>query len=195
MRAIAIILFLFLFSMDVFSQSSDAIYYKIKTREIGVNMRPLVQNFISVGSVSRPESVRSLFFKGINAKKNGIRISFGASGTNEDNPGFFFLSVGLEKRLKGFNKFEPFTGFDFFINAPTDETVSNTDIGAGFGFGPILGINYNISDRFSCGSESGLFFTSGTEGQSAFDFVPPINFYLNVKFNKKVIAKRNIKYF
>jgi len=184
---------LVLIADSTYGQSNDEVYYKIKTREFGFNTTAFFQNYINIGDIDRITNVKGITFKSVNQKRNTFRSSFGASFSDEAGPNFFFLAMGYERRLKPFKNFTPYWGFEMFANTSDRNNIPDTNIGRGFGFGPVFGINYDFNDRLSLGTESAMYVTLDREAD--FDFVPPIDLFLNVKFHKKVIRKRNIKYF
>lgn len=189
-----IFIVLCLLSDSVIAQSADVVYYTNKSREIGLNTTAFFQNYINIGDVERKVNVKGISYKGIRQNRNGFRAAFGASFSDENGPDFFFLAMGFERRLKGFKNFVPFWGFDVFANTSDFRNQPNSNIGRGFGFGPLFGLNYDINERISLGTEAALYAT--IDGFSAdLDFVPPIDLFLYVKFPKKVIRKRNIRYF
>lgn len=194
MKRLIYLVCFFLLSSQLFGQLENTVYYKNVSIEVGLNTTSLLKNFISIGNVPREDVIKSITYKRISNSRNGFRSAFGAASREEFGPTFFFLSMGYERRMKAFKGFSPYWGFDIYAHASDRQNRPTSSIGRGFGFGPIFGLNYNVNDRLSLGTESAMYVNIDIVS-AQFTFIPPLDLFLNVKFNKKVVKKRNIKYF
>lgn len=161
-------------SCALYSQSSDKPFYK---HEIGLNVTDLLNTLLN-SSATNDNSIYTFIYKRRTNEKKAIRTGFGLQilqNSNDSNSqtGFRVISrtnlnarVGLEWRTNISNKFDLLYGIDFLGGYSQSEStffdfngrIENNNTGISIGSGPILGIQFHISDRMSISTETTLYY-------------------------------------
>ena len=154
---------------------------KSLTHEIGINATSFIKNFFSLNSSDVDEGDYMLTYKKHNANR-AFRLGLGGrfSQVNEDIDGggklttkdnFIALRVGYEWKNSISQKWNIYYGLDAIADFTQSNSSTNAFLNTGqiekvelisedyaFGGGPILGIQFFISDQISLTTEGSLYF-------------------------------------
>ncbi len=164
-------------------QYDDDALDSLKIREIGINMTPMVGNFISIGQTAIENQGVALFYKAQRKKGRFFRLGLGFNFASDffSDVAEMQVSMGIEKQRWITSKWKYWWGFDVVLSV--DENVDlSREIGSGFGVGPVFGVKYYLNPKISLGTESTMYFIAG-DGVN-FKFNPPLSLFLNVNFEK-----------
>lgn len=209
------VLLLFLSSASFAQQ--DSIYRKKTNHYIGVQANQLIKQLFNFSNNNAVVNNPYMLVYTINSAHNGwgCNIGFGyafnefkdgdAFNTRETKINNLFLRAGFEKKTNLGKKWIFSGGFDMTIDNQKNET-KNTSNGfvfdtesksKGWGFGPRVTLNYNITNRILLGTECTYYFrsaknnsttsSSGVKEETSdkskqFLFTPPVVLLLIVNF-------------
>jgi len=183
MKKIIILVFVFLACL---SESVDAQRLITKSKEVGLNVTPLLTQLIPFSNGTRKAGPFGFVFRsGKNGKyfnlELGVQI-FDVDNVTEEN--HFNLAIGSLRKNPIGKKFVFYNSYNFILSAgsfnePNDPSDGD-NFSLGLSYGP--GIEYHLTDNFFIGTETHLF-----AGLSSDFFrlhiIPPIGIFLIVKLN------------
>ena len=183
MKNILPVLLTLCFCSTLSAQREDDKQKAALKHEIGISATTLVQQFIS-----GDDSTASPYLLSYRAIKGKYALRFGIGGTSKRNrrseEGFadsetisnYSLDVrlGLEYRSNFGRRLVGIFGLDIIGSFGTDKevidsgfdevTVSN--VRSGIGFGPVLGLQYRVTDQFSIGTEGSFYYLFSKETEN-----------------------------
>ena len=150
---------------------------------IGLQANQLIRQILSLSSVGTPDNPYFINYTKVGSKGSGFNIGFAYSTdkfeeqqnivslTTETSN--FAIRIGLEKRKRLSKKFTYSIGMDLLVQSTRNETVSVNNFdsqeitteskSSGFGLGPRLTLNYEITDNLFVGTEANYYFRSLTD--------------------------------
>jgi len=165
-------------------QSADAQRLNLRTKEIGLNMTPLLSQFIPFSNSSRKSGPFGLTFR-TGRNDRYFNIQLGAQifegGQNDD---YFNLAIGFLNKKSFSKKFKYYNSYNVLVsggsfNEPTDNSGGDTgSIGLSYG----IGLEYYLNDFMFLSVESQLFVGS-TDDEIRIHLIPPVGLFLMVKLN------------
>jgi len=157
-----------------------------KSREVGLNVSPLLSQVVPFNNSSRRTGPYSFLFRsGRNNKyfnfELGVQIFEFDNNTDRNH---FNLAIGVLRKNPFGGKFMFFNSYNFVLSAgsfnePNDPTDGD-GVSLGFSYGP--GIEYHINDYFYVATESHLFMGVFEDG-FRIHVIPPVSFFLIIKLN------------
>ena len=178
------ILVLVLFSF--LSEGLDAQRLNLKSREVGLNVTPMLTQLIPFSNGTRKSGPFGFIYRsGRNNKyfnfELGVQI-FDFDNNTQEN--YFNLAIGLMNKRPFGKNFLFYNSYNFVISAgsfnePNDPT-DNDGASIGLSYGP--GIEYHINDFVYVATEAHLF-AGISEDFFRLHIVPPIGLFLIIKLN------------
>lgn len=169
---------------------------RIKTRELSMNMTPLLTMLIPFNRANPrivgPYMIQTIRYKG----DNFFRFSLGADlsdiGASGENAHVNFR-FGWGKRRYISKKLSYLISGDLIVSLG-DLNIQGVQSNGGstFGIGPTWGLQYRISDKVNIGTDTALLIGLNTDGFGiiAFEFIPPVSVFLNFQIPPKKNKKK-----
>ncbi len=177
---------IFLFATITINAQEDSLSLdEVKHKEIGLNFTQFVSQFIPFNVNKVKAGSIGYSYKYYNGRNFALRFGFGANIDIQSNFENSFISIrlGYEKRKQLTKRFFVTKGWDVLgvagsFNLPTKGDTQDGSIG----FGPVIGVEYHITDNIVFSTESMLFI--GLSVISIFDIsiLPPTAFFVHFRF-------------
>ncbi len=178
-------------SINTTVAQEDSLSLNFQThKEIGLNFTQFVSQFVPFNINKVRSGPIGYSYKHYNKNNKAIRFGFGANISSSDDFADSHISIrlGYEKRKHLSGKFYYTKGWDVFaligsFNLPSK--AGNSPFGGpggALGFGPVIGVEYHITDRIIFTTESMLFMgISATTGLDI-SILPPTAFFVHFRF-------------
>jgi hypothetical protein len=198
--------------------ASSSIAQELSTdqkNQFSINGSSFIKNFMSLNSNAAPSQTYQFMYRRFMSNGNAVRAQFGLayfqSSEEEDDDSNVFrssandFSLGFEKRTQISKRWLYYFGGQALLQYSVDKSENSSgtfqsideELRYGIGIGAIVGLQFNINDRISLGTEGGLpiVYTVATSKQtfssetveSKMEFVSlqatlPSSLYLNITF-------------
>ena len=163
-------------------------------RTVGINTTPLLVQLIPFNR-SNPRVTGPYYMTWRSYRINrrgqvgGFRMALGADLSDVDDESFqAFINFrfGWERKKVIHERWSYSSGLDFMIFGGDLNIPGGKDQdAAGFGFGPVWGIEYDLARHVSLSIETALFIGTAAESGFKLEFIPPVSIYMNFKIPKK----------
>ncbi len=177
-------------SISTSSAQEDSLSLNFQThKEIGLNFTQFVSQFVPFNIKKVRSGPIGYSYKYYNRNNTALRFGFGANLSSSDDfaDTRFSIRLGYEKRKHLSGKFYYTKGWDALavlgsFNLPSKTGNNSFGPVAAVGFGPVIGVEYHITDKIIFTTESMLFL-----GISAITFLdisilPPTAFFIHFRF-------------
>lgn len=156
--------------------------------EVGINATNLINQILNFSEKEIPQSPYLLTYK-IGIKKHALRLGVGATFKETEKSVETFddtetlrdltldLRFGYEFRSQFGNRWIGYFGADAIYTQTDDEQINNSGFDvvtiaenkSGFGGGPVLGLQFRLTEKLMLGTEGAFYFTQ-TENKSSTTF-------------------------
>ncbi|MCE2788757.1 MAG: hypothetical protein LW630_02460 [Saprospiraceae bacterium] len=186
-----LLLFLIFCAISVYGQKQDTTlnsvyaeedlyeddpYFWSNTKEVGLNITPLLSRFVPFNFGDRPPGMQGFQWKRYYSKR-AFRLGLGANigESTADSQNFFLLSVGLEKRypISRDKKWTYSSSWDAMIQAAVEESFL-----AGISKG--YGLEFHLNRRIFLGTQAQLILGIDNDGPRIM-FQMPADVFLHVR--------------
>jgi len=162
----------------------DAQRLNLRSKEVGLNMTPLLTQVIPFSNGTRRSGPFGFMFRsGRNGKyfnfELGVQL-FDVDNDTQEN--YFNMAIGIMNKRPFGKKFVFYSSYNLVISAgsfnePNDPS-NNENVSLGLSYGP--GIEYHITDYFYLATEAHLF-AGVTNDFFRIHVVPPLGLFLIIK--------------
>lgn len=151
-------------------------------KEIGLNFTQFVSQFVPLNLKNVKDGPIGYSFKYYNDRDFALRFGFGANINKEFENSFLSIRLGYEKRRQLSEKFFFTRGWDVLALVGGFNLPSKQENGGAIGLGPVIGLEYHITDKLIFTTESMLFV--GISSNTGFDvsILPPTAFFIHFRF-------------
>ncbi|MBK9256520.1 MAG: hypothetical protein IPM42_13615 [Saprospiraceae bacterium] len=164
--------------MDSSKDVDDKTFWWSGSKEIGLNMTPLISQLVPFNLGSVNAGIIGLNYRKY-YNKRAFRLNFGAniseSALEEDDP-FFYFSIGTEKRTALTKSWHYTSGWDLYISADGEDAEGE------IGITKLYGIEYHFNKRVFLSTEGRLRLGLPLEGESpTIKFEIPAAIFFNIR--------------
>ena len=178
MKKSILLFFTTVITLSIFAQSNNT---NVKKHEIGINATSFIKEFLSLNTSDVDEGAYMVTYKKLNENNTAFRLGLGGQisqmnenleggGKLETKDNLAALRVGFEWQKNISSRWNVYYGLDAitdfgqevsntvtFLNSGQIEEVELRDQSIAFGGGPILGIQFFISENISLSTEGSLY--------------------------------------
>jgi len=176
--------------------------------EIGINGTFFINQFLNFSDKEIPQSPYLLTYK-IGNRKHAIRFGVGTTFKESEKSVETFddtetlkdftldLRLGYEYRNTLGNRWIGYFGVDFIYNQIIDEQINNSGFDivtisnnkSGLGGGPILGLQFKLTNKLMLGTEGAFYFSqSENKSRTTFENFPGFNTETEIIKEKEIIT-------
>jgi len=154
-------------------------------KEIGLNFTQFVSQFVPFNIKNVKDGPIGYSYKYYNNHNTALRFGFGANISSLENfeNTHFALRLGFEKRKHLTGKFYYTKGWDILAILGSFNLPSKSfGPGGALGLGPVIGVEYHITDKIIFTTESMLFLGISATTFIDISILPPTAFFVHFRF-------------
>jgi len=157
-------------------------------KEIGLNFTQFVSQFVPFNIKNVKDGPIGYSYKYYNNRNFALRFGFGANISSSDDfaNSHIAIRLGYEKRKHLTGKFYYTKGWDVLTVLGNFNLPSKSDsprFGPGsLGLGPVIGVEYHITDKIIFTTESMLFLGISSSTFLDISILPPTAFFVHFRF-------------
>jgi len=159
---------------------------QLRSKELGLNMSPLISQIIPFSNGTRLSGPFGLMYRtGRNNRYFNMELGVQIFNNNDSQNNYFNLALGfLTKKALG-EKWNFYNSYNFLVssgsfNEPNDP--SNDSNGGSLGLSYAAGLEYKLKESIYIGTETHLFI--GTSDESLrIHIIPPVGLFIILKLN------------